>query len=119
MSRQERLFRRRIPALVVPVLFSLGGCAAVPLIELAAASSNGNGIANMMQQFVPNSGGAQSGQADAQRVSAQDAANQDPNCPDGSSGTSSAACNRTGRGSAVQTIAGSLQKLVPGSLFSH
>ena len=140
MPRANQTFRHlRTSALAVPLLLALGGCVAAPLIEAAASSPGSSGVANMIQQVMPhvpgtatppcsagivatNNGCGESADRAATTQAATDTAATDaraPACGQNNPGTSGADCGQGSTSSLLQSLAGSMQKLVPGSLPSH
>ena len=133
----------RAAMMTAPLLLALGGCAVVPIAELAASGAGNQGMTQMagaIEKFVPGLGNGQTGSCAPGTVGAasgcgpaaqqpvvatktpvaaatdgQTSACGAPNVP----GTSVAGCDAGGMGTMVHGLAGSLEKLVPGSLFSH
>lgn len=133
----------RAAMMTAPLLLALGGCAAVPIAEFAASGAGNQGMAQGMTgaigKFMP---GLANGQTEPCTRGTADAASgcgpaaqqpvlatktpvaaatdgQTTACGANDSSTSVAGCDAGGMGTMVHGLAGSLEKLVPGSLFSH
>lgn len=138
----------RTPALAVPLMLALGGCAAAPLMELAASGSGtsglassglaSSGLANVIRQAVPGMPGNTATpcaagtaatttgcsdrpyQAAATQATTDAAADaQAPACGQDNAGTTGAGCGPSGTPTLLQNLTGSLQKLVTGSSLAH
>jgi len=128
-----RYLRTRV--LAFPLLLALCGCAAAPLVEAAASGSGNSGLASMIKQVVPGMGGdttspctarpaapgndcgesthhVATSQATTEQVAAD---TQSPACDQNISDTSNSGCVQGNAAALLQGLAGSLQKLVPGS----
>ena len=149
MSRTDRsLSVLRTPVIIAPLLLALGGCAAVPIAELASSGAGNAGMMTAMQKFVPGLAPGQAGPCAASTDTTganttggdgvrgcgtppqqQTAASKTPAatpamgpttaCDQNKTATAAAGCDTGGVGAIVQGLAGSLQKLSPSSLFSR